>query len=412
MWMTRVIEFNKLRLEEVLEMRKIVRSIGLGMLAALVIAAGAASSYAQAGCDETDKINELDAKIRENYGKNTTVKIAVDAGKEFLEKFGSCEAPKEFIDWMKAQMPKWEERAKRQADLEVMGPKYKRFDAGITGDNADEVFAAGKEILVAKPGDLNIMVPMAMSGILQSYKNNPKYADESLKLSSEIIAKLKAGAEATKKNPQGVGTYGALKLEFTKDELLDELPYGNAYMTFWVKKDKKAALPLYYAISQGSGKYKNEPRVYASIGEYYVEEASKLGTEIATMIAKQKAMATDEEKEKIDVDIKAKVGLFNGYTERAIDAFARANKVAGSTTPAEKAFKDELFKRVQDLYKRRFDKDSAMANLNDYVATSIAKPFPNPTSEVTPINDPETVTTTTGASVGANGSAAAPVKKP
>ena len=276
-----------------------------------------------------------------------------------------------------------------------MGPRFKRFDAGISSDNADEVFAAGKEILAVQADDLNIMVPMAMSGILQSYKNNPKYVDESLRLSKIIIAKLKSGAALTKKNPQGVPTVGALKLEFTKEEALEELGYGTAYMTYWVKKDKKTALPMYYEISQTGGKYKNEPRVFATIGEYYVEEAARLGTEIAAMIEKQKAMATVEEKEKIDVEIKAKVGLFNGYTERAIDAFARAHKVAPSTTAAEKEYKDVLYKRVQDLYKRRFDKDSAMANLNTYITSSIAKPFPNPTSEVTPINDPDPATTTT-----------------
>jgi hypothetical protein len=33
--------------------------------------------------------------------------------------------------------------------------------------------------------------------------------------------------------------------------------------------------------------------------------------------------------------------------------------------------------------------------LNEYIAATLAKPFPNPTSEVTPINDPEPTETTT-----------------
>lgn len=376
------------------------------MLAALFIAASSGTSFAQAGCDDTDGMNALDAEIRKNYPKNATVKAAIDAGKSYLEKYGACEVAKEFVDWMKVQMPKWEERHKKWEVDQKLAALYKRFDAGITGDNADEVFAAGKEILAAKPDDLNIMVPMAMSGILQSYKNNPKFADESLRISKTVIAKLKAGAEPTKKNPQGVGTYGALKLEFTKEELLDELPYGNAYITYWVKKERKTALPMYYEISQSAGKYKNEPRVYGSIGDHYVEEVAKLGEEIAAMIAKQKAMATDEEKEKIDVDIKAKVGLFNGYSERAIDAYARAHKVAPTATASDTTYKNELLKKIQVLYVRRFDKETGM---DAYIAATTAKPFPNPTSEVTPINDPDPVTTTTsgvGAATG-NGVGAA-----
>ena len=373
------------------------------MLAAVFVAAGSTVTFAQAGCDNPEEIEALDKKIRENYGKAATLKVAIDAGKQFLEKYGACEAPKEFADWVKAQLPGWETRYAKITEGESMKKLFARFDAGITGDNADEVFAAGREILAKQPDNLNIMVPMAMSGILATYKNNPKYAEESLKLSNTIISKLKGGAQATKKNPAGEGTYGALKLEFTKQEALDELAYGTAYITHSVKKDKKAALPMYYELSQSSVKYKNEPRVYATIADYYLQEAGKLGDEIAKMIEKQKTLATDEEKFKFDADIKAKVGLFNGYTERALDALGRAHKVAGIATPAEKTFKDALYKQITDLYKRRFDKD---AGLNEYIAATIAKPFPNPTSEVTPINDPEPVETTT------NTTSSAPATKP
>jgi hypothetical protein len=86
--------------------------------------------------------------------------------------------------------------------------------------------------------------------------------------------------------------------------------------------------------------------------------------------------------------------LFNGYTERAIDALARAHKVASSATAADKTYKDALLADIQKLYKARFDKETGMT---EYIAATVAKPFPNPTSEVTPINDPDPVTTTSTA---------------
>ena len=375
------------------------------MLAALVIAAGAASSYAQAGCDDTDAINALDAKIRENYNKKATRKVAIDAAKEFLEKFGSCEATKEFTDWVKAQLPSMEKRYADETKAAEMGALFKRFDDGITGEKYDETYAAGKEILAKEPDNLNIMVPLATIGLYQSYNKNFKYNDDTVRYAKTAIAKLKAGAASTKPS----GKYGAFQYEYSKEDAISEMTYAIAYINYWAKSDKKSALPFYYEVTQLPGRNQNEPRVYASIADYYVGEAGKLGTEIAAMIEKQKAMATDEEKEKIDVEIKAKVGLFNGYTERALDALSRAHKVAPTATAADKTYKDSLFKQISDLYKRRFDKDAGM---NEYIAATLAKPFPNPTSEVTPINDPDPVTTTTGGSVGANGSAAAPVKKP
>ena len=368
-------------------MKTKVRSIGLAVLAAIFIAAGAGTSYAQA-CDDMDAINALDKKIRDNYAKNATLKVAIDAGKEFLEKFGKCPGTEEFVTWLNGQMGPWETRFAKYDAGQKSAAMFSRFDDGIKGEKYDEVYAAGKDILAAQPDNMNIMVPLATIGLYQSYNKNFKYNDDTVRYAKTAIAKLKAGAASTKPS----GKYGAFQYEFSKDDAISEMTYAIAYINYWAKGDKKGALPYYYEVSQLAGRNQNEPRVYASIADYYVGEAAKLGTEIAAMIEKQKAMATVEEKEKIDVDIKAKVGLFNGYTERAIDAFSRAHKIAPTATAADKTYKDGLFKTISDLYKRRFDKDAGM---NEYIASTLAKPFPNPTSEVTPINDPDPADTTT-----------------
>jgi hypothetical protein len=378
------------------EMNSKVRKIGLAMLAVMFIAAGAVSSYAQAGCDDTDAINALDAKIREGIKKTSTLKTAIDAGKEFLEKFGACEATKEFTDWLKAQMPSWEPRYKKYVDAQELGALFKTFDDGINGQKYDDVYSSGKQILVKEPKNVHVMIPLGIIGLNESYKKNYKYNDDTIRYAKMAIDALNAGASPKMNNGQPVlnkaGQPAYSTWDFSKEEAIDELKYSIAYITYYPKNDKKTALPIYYELSQSKGRFKDEPRVFAAIGDYYVAEAAKLGEEIAAMITKQKAMTTDEEKEKIDVDIKAKVGMFNGYTERAIDAFSRAHKVAPTATANDKTYKDTLFKTVSDLYKRRFDKE---AGLNEYIAATLAKPFPNPTSEVTPINDPDPVTTTT-----------------
>jgi len=369
-------------------MKTIFRSIGLATLAALFVVAGTGTSYAQAGCDDMDTINALDAKIRENYPKVATRKLAIENAKAYLEKFGACEATKEFVDWLKVQMPNWEKSVAAADDKAKKAAMFSRFDEGIKGEKYDEVYAAGRDILAAEPENLNIMVPLGTIGLYQSYNKNFKYNDETIRYAKTALAKLKAGAASTKPS----GKYGAFQYEFSKEDAISELTYALAYINYWAKNDKKGALPYYYEVTQLAGRNQSEPRVYASIGAYYVDEAAKLGTEIAGLIEKQKAMATDAEKEKADVEIKAKVGLFNGYTERAIDAFARAHKVAPTATANDKTYKEGLLKQIQDLYKRRFDKETGMT---EYIAATTAKPFPDPTSAVTPINDPDPVTTTT-----------------
>ncbi len=368
------------------------------MLAAVFVAAGSTASFAQSGCDDTDAINALDAKIRANYNKKgATRKIAIDAGKEFLEKFGSCEATAEFTTWLKGQMPDMEKRYAEDQRAAKLNELFTRFDGGIAASNYDQVYSAGKELLVLEPENVHVMIPMGLFGLTESYKKNYKYNDDTIRYAKMAIEKLKADAKpkmdakgAPILNKAGQPAYSTW--DFSKQEAIDELTYSIAYITFYPKNDTKTALPYYYELSQSAGKYKNEPRVYATIGDYYVKEAGKLGEEIAKMIEKQKTLATDEEKVNYDAEIKAKVGLFNGYTERALDAFGRAHKIAPTATAADKEYKDVLFKTVQDLYKRRFDKE---AGLNEYIAAAIAKPFPNPTSEVTPVIDPDPVTTTT-----------------
>lgn len=358
------------------------------MLAALFIAVSAGVSLAQEGCDDTDKINELDGKIRAGIKKTATLNEAINAGKEFLEKFGACEATEEFTKWLKSQLPTWETKYAKFTKDAADAARFKRFDDGIVGEKYEESYAAGREILAADPDNLNIIVPLGTIGLFQSYNKNYKYNDDTLRYAKIALDKLKAGAASTKTN----GKYGAFGFEYTKEDAISELTYAIAYINYWAKNDKKGALPFYYQVTQLPGKNNDEPRAFQTIGGYYVEEAAKLGEEIAKMIEKQKALPTDEEKLAMDAQIKEKVGLFNGYTERAIDAFSRAHKVAPTATAADKTYKEGIFKTIQDLYKRRFDKE---VGLNEYIAAVVAKPFPDPTSAVTPVNDPDPVTTTT-----------------
>jgi hypothetical protein len=101
--------------------------------------------------------------------------------------------------------------------------------------------------------------------------------------------------------------------------------------------------------------------------------------------------------------IKEAIGMLNGTAERAMDYYSRAYKLAKSDTPAAKTYKDSLYKDLTILYEGRFNKKDG---LDAYIATVTAKPVPNPTTPVTPVNDPEPTTTTTTGAAPATGTAA------
>ena len=380
-------------------MKTINRFLSTGALMAAILAVGALTGFGQdapanANCADVDGHNAVYTTFTGIYNKRglADMEKALSTGKEYLEKWGSCEAFKEQVDFVRREVQRIEKAVPGLRLAAEMGPKFDRFDAGIKSDNADEIYAAGKDILAKDPENINIIVPLGVAGLYQAYNNNLKYSDDTIRYAQMALSKLKSGAKATKQNKNKEDVYGALKYEFTKPQAMDELSYAVAHLTFYGKKDRKAALPLYYEIASGSGRYKDDPRVYQAIGSYFGSEVVRQAGEVKKLIDAQKLKATDEEKLAMEPQIKEAIGVLNGTAERALDYYSRAYKLAKSDTPAAKTYKESLYKDLMILYEGRFNKKEG---LDAYIASVTAKPVPNPTTPITPVNDPEPVKTTT-----------------
>ncbi len=371
-------------------MKTIFRFLGTGVLSATILAVGAVAGFGQdasANCTDIDGHNALYTKFLGVYSKKSIpeMETALSTGKEYLEKFGTCtEAFKDQIDFVKPHVVRLEGATKR-AKLVA------RYDAAVKADDPAEIAKAGKDFMAEDPDNINLLMPMALSSSYKSTKeNNYKYSDDAIRFATTALGKVKGGWAFTKKDDKGVPVIGVFQYTFSKDAAIGELTYALAYNNYYGKKDKKTALPLYYELSQ-MGSYKNDPRVYGTIGDYYIEEGAPIGEEIAKLIQGIKDATDDKVKADLDAQVKAKIAMFNGYTERALDAYSRAHSVAKSDTPTAKAYKDNLYKVMQGLYKRRFEKETG---LDAFVSTTLAKPFPNPTTPVMPVSDSESPTTT------------------
>lgn len=392
-------------------MKTITRVLGTGMLVAAFAVAGATSASAQATdvCGESAGQDALQNTIRESYASDKPK--AIDAGKQLLEKYGSCEYSAEFIAWLKPLLPKWEEGEKAKAAAAERSKIIDRFDKGIASKNFAEVYAAGNEFTSKYPTDpikINLMVQMGLIGLYESFPpaKNYKFNEDTLRYAKLALNEVKNGAAPPRKNDKGEPIYGGPLFVGNKEDTVSELNYAIGYINYWAKNDRKTALPYYYEAVQSPGIHKDDPTIYDALAGFYVAGAAPVGAEIAKMIETQKTLTTDEEKLQMDADIKAKIALYNGYLERAMDSFARAHKNYSTKTDAySKTRKDEVYKELQALYKRRFEKD---AGLDAYMATTLARPLPNPTSEVTPVVDTDApaATTTTG------GTAASAAVKP
>ncbi|MBC7900733.1 MAG: hypothetical protein H7070_11850, partial [Saprospiraceae bacterium] len=170
-------------------MKTIFRFLSLSLLLAGMVAVGTTDGFAQDPCADTDGQTAVYTKFTSIYNKTALAEMesALATGKEFLEKYGACETLKEQIDFVKPHVTRLETAVPGEKKRLELAPFFQRFDAAIGKEpgpgskNADEVYAAGKEILTRQPDNLNIIVPLGLVGLYESYKNNNKFADDTIK---------------------------------------------------------------------------------------------------------------------------------------------------------------------------------------------------------------------------------------
>lgn len=385
-------------------MKTIFRTLGLGALMAAFMAIGSLSAFGQDACADLDAINALDAKIRADYPKMETKQQAIDEGKQYLEKYGNCEVTKDFSTWLKGRVPIWEKDLVTQKTAADKKALHDRFDNAIKGKTYDDAFAATTEYIGKYPDDptnIQQLVALGMIGPIEtaSAAKNTKYNANSEKFAKLAIEQLKSGNA----KPKPDGNFGVFQLVCpNKDDCISVLTFGIGFMN-WGNGNKQAAMPYYYEVTKIPGTYKSSPNVYGTIGDYYYETVAKMVDDVKNAIAAQSDSDTQEVREKKIADIKSKVAMLNGYAERSMDAYSRAYTFAKADA-SQKKLSDALYEKLKVLYQIRYQKTDGV---DAWITSAVAKALPDPTSNVEPISDPDTSTSTgeSGGGVGtANGS--------
>lgn len=373
-----------------------------GLILAAVIALGAIVGVAQDTCnaDEvTAAQDKFDVEYKKGVKDTAARKEAIRLGKEFIEKYTTgCALADVRVTWLKTNIPVMERKLKEYEEQVAKDLLIKRFNTGLETKNWDEVYSAGKDLLNKYPDEFrDVQLVLGTIGFDETYnKKNPKYNDDTLKFARMAIADLEA-------NKKYSVSYGVPKdfVYKSKDNALGWMNLVVGYITQVGQKNKTAAAPYLYKATQTAGSETGKnPLVYELIGGYYFDELNKLVDEIKVLEKSQSDTDTEEvAKQKIEA-IKAKVAMTNGTAERAMDAFSRAY-----TYGSVAAYKTLMKKNVEDAYRVRFGN---VNGLDAWIAGVGSKPFPNPTSPIQPISDPEPPKTTGGTVAGTgNGTDAA-----
>jgi hypothetical protein len=384
-------------------MRKtIFRLTTAGLMLAALIALGAVAGLAQDPCTDAAGQTAMQDEFDKLYADKVNLDVrqkAIDSGKAFIDKYGTCSSTKERTDWLKINIPKMETRLKDARDAGVKEAAIKRFNTALTGKNWDEVYASSKELMSKYPADFSgLELVMGSIGYDELFNNNPKYTDQTLQYAKQSLSDLQAGKDF--KPGYGVAPF----VYKSKEDATAWMNLTIGTLLQLGKKDKAAAAPYLYAATQApaiSDVAKN-PNPYEFIGGYYFDQLNKIIETIQTKTKEQKDTDTPEEAQRKIDELKGLVAQSNGVAERAMDAFSRAYSLG--TKPEYKA---KMKQNVADAYKVRYGATGPMT-VDAFIASAVAKPFVNPTTPIAPISDPEAPKTTTGGTVAAtNGTATA-----
>lgn len=312
------------------------------------------------------------------------LKLAIESGKQLIEKCSSEEAYKEPIEFVKKQLPRMERNYRFSLSIETFNEAVK----DSKNPKPDEAFASAKEILTIDPNfpqALDIMLTLASIGLDQAIAGNRKYNAETIRYAKEAIQKLEAN---TPSKDYGLWGYVYKTKEFPdgRSNALAWMNYTIGYIMFYHQDLKKDAVPFLYKAIQHNSNVRKRPEVYEAIGDFYRDEYNRLDDE-RTETAKRLQEETNEEvKKQLLERAKEILALQKGYAERMIDAYARARENAGT----DQRYKESLYETIKILYSVRFD--GKKEGVDQYITSLITKPMPDPTSPVTPVVEPSSTT--------------------
>lgn len=361
-------------------MKTVSKLLTLGAMMGALVFANAAPAFAQ----EEEKTT-LYTKFTECYKVTTQPQrdTCYATAKEFLDKFEKDND--QYTKFVRTQY----DRYLAGIEQAKTGALYTRFNNSVQNPqavNLDEAFASGREIMAKSPDLVDVPIVLASVGFDNAVSKTPneKYLGEAVNYAKMAIQKIESGK--TSEN-YGAYSFSYKTKEFPdgKNNALGWMNYTIGYIMFNRQNQKKEALPYLYKATQLNSGTKTYPELYRLIGSWYVDEFIRMDADRVAKINAAGGQDTDE--------TKAMLAMQKGYADRAVEAYARAYKVAPADA-ANKAYRDSLLNRVRELYAIRFNKD--MSGFDAYMATVMNKPFTDPNTAVVPVV--ETTPSTTGAS--------------
>ncbi len=329
---------------------------------------------AQASLEECQQIYQNFLKARTGPGVAEWT-AAIRIGREFQEKCKALTGQDEVKAYVAAQIPRLEERiAQRKiADMEA------RFNAELKANNADGIISSAKDLIsINRPYSLDLILDIASIGYDKASADPPvdKYNADALLYAKMALQKISDGGKSG--NEDKYGYYAEYKTKDCPDGKVNATGWMNYTIGFIMynrQKQSREALPFLYKATQVGCETRGFSEAYRMIGAWHIDEVIRLNTSYEE---RRKVNGDKEDSETLAIQ-----ALQRGSADRAIDAYARAYRVASVNPKAAQTYKDGLLKKLRELFGFRYDGD--VSKVDDYLAQVLNRPFPDPTTPVVPV---------------------------
>ncbi|MEJ7654981.1 MAG: hypothetical protein WKH64_17420 [Chloroflexia bacterium] len=295
-------------------------------------------------------------------------KVAYEAGKEYLGKYGNA-TEKADLD-INTYIQNW--IGKYETAVADFGAKKATSDviAAASSKQYAKAFELGRPLVEKQPNDFNLLLTLAQAGYYNA--STPKTSVKSLyhdavRYTRSTIQLVESGK---------VTDYSPFK---SKDELLGFLNLGLGLNL--IDSAPNEAVAALVKVAQSNSSYKTLPATHYNLANLYYKEYKKLADDYKRLY---------EGKDKTPESEVAYQRL-NQVLDRVIDAYGRTLALSTQTDPATVAFKKGFMTDFTALYKGRHD--NSEAGMTEYLAAVLAKPLPDPSTEVVPTPTPIGATT-------------------
>jgi hypothetical protein len=325
-------------------------------------AAATQTPAATGPCTEAEAKAALYGKFRENFNKDAEKqKVAYEAGKEYLGKYGACTDPADvtITKYIQNWVTKYE-----AAILKFNCTK-------AVNDTPAQAFTLCEPYRAANAEALEPYLMLVAAGLKNAQANNKATNTQAANAARRLLQLIEQG--------KTTDTWAPLPSQ------AEAVPRLNYYIGYFLLENApaEAATSLVKA-AQSNSPIAKEPSTYEILAAaYYKNEVVPLAAEYKTKC----------EGKEVTPECETLFNKINAVTHRITDAYARATALAPAG-PAKDKYKTNLVTFYKQVHDGKED------GLNEYLAGILSKPIMLPGQEPPP---PAPAATTTDATNGTGG---------